>query len=130
MVTSDPIADMLIRVKNGYLAGKSEVIVPWSKLLESLAKILVETGFLSKEKIVSEGAKTLVLELKYAGKIPALTQVKRVSKPSLRVYARKDGLPRVLGGLGMAIISTPRGLMTNKKARKEGLGGEVICEVW
>jgi len=137
---NDPIADFLIRIKNGYLAKKTEVSVPYSKIKENLGKILVEEGYLEKLKIPacpagrrnpkSEIRKNLVLTLKYEKKKPALTDVQRVSKPGLRIYVDKTKIPKVLGGLGITIISTPKGLMTDKEARKKGLGGEVICKVW
>jgi len=127
---NDPIADFLIRIKNGYLAKKTEVSVPYSKIKENLGKILVEEGYLEKLKIKNEKLKIIELTLKYEGKRPALTDVQRVSKPGLRIYVDKTKIPKVLGGLGITIISTPKGLMTDKEARKKGLGGEVICKVW
>ncbi len=131
MVTADPISDMLTRIRNGYMAGKDSVAIPWSKMKEGLAKILTENGYLSKQEVKeTDGKKELVVILKYAGKTPAITEIRRVSRPSLRVYANKNNLPRVLGGMGLAVISTPKGLVTNKQARKEGMGGEVICILW
>lgn len=140
-MTSDPIAEFLTRIKNGYLARKEEVIVPYSKLKEKLAKILVEEGYLEKVKSQnskagperSRGVKSqeeLVLTLRYEGKKPALTDLQRVSKPGLRIYVGKTKIPRVLGGLGLTIVSTQEGLMTDRQARKKGWGGEVICKVW
>lgn len=126
-MVNDPISDMLIRMKNGYMAGKAEVVLPWSKLKENLAKILVKNNFLLEE---NKSDRDLILKLKYNGVVPTLTDVKRVSKPSLRIYAGKNDLPKVLSGVGVSIISTPKGLMTNKEAHKAGLGGEVICEIW
>ena len=130
---SDPIADFLIRIKNGYLAKKREVTVPYSKLKENLAKILVEEGYLKELKTQNSKLKTqkeLLLTLKYEKKKPALTDVQRVSKPGLRIHAGKTKIPKVLGGLGATIISTPQGLMVDREARKKGLGGELICKVW
>lgn len=128
---TDPIADMLIRIKNGYLARHKTVEFPYSKMKESLAEILVKTGFLAKTEVLGQKKPPLVrVTLKYEGKTPALAGVQRVSKPGLRIYAGKDKLPQVLGGLGTVIVSTPRGLMTDKEAKKLGLGGEVICKVW
>lgn len=113
------------------MARNTQVLVPWSKLKESVGLVLVKRGYLDKQTIKTEDLKkTLVLELKYDGKQPAVTDVKIVSRPSLRVYAKKSNLPKVLGGLGLAIISTPAGLMSDKEARTKGLGGEVICEIW
>lgn len=142
---SDPIADFLARIKNGYLARKKEMIVPYSKLKENLAKILVEEGYLKEGKrqkarlpslqqaggqAKSKKQDELILTLKYEGKKPALTDVQRVSKPGLRIYVGKRKIPKVLGGLGIVIISTSKGLMTDKQARKKGLGGELVCKVW
>lgn len=126
MVT-DPIADMTTRIRNGYMARNSVVPVPWSKMKENLAKILTETGYLGKFEVKE---RELILTLKYKGKSAAITEIKRISKPSLRIYAAKNNLPRVLGGMGISVISTPKGLMTNKQAWKAGVGGEVVCEVW
>ena len=123
VTTSSPISDMLIRVKNGYLAKNRDVVVPWSKIKEAIAKILVKQGYLESAEVKDH---TLFLKTKKG----SFTDVKIVSKPSLRVYVGKNDLPRVLGGLGFAIISTPFGLLTDKEARKKGLGGEVICEIW
>lgn len=127
MVTSDPISDMLTRIRNGYMARNATVAVSWSKMKESLAGILVESKYLSGVKVVDHD---LILTLRYNGKDPAITEINRISKPSLRVYTGKNKLPRVLGGMGVAIMSTPQGLMTNRQAYKKGLGGEVICELW
>lgn len=131
MVTTDPIADMLARIRNGYMAKKSSVAIPWSKMKESLAKILLDSGYISKQETKNEdGKKEIIISLKYSGKTPAVTEIKRISRPSLRIYANKNNLPRVLGGMGMAIISTPMGLLTDKDARKKSVGGEIICQVW
>lgn len=126
-MVNDPISDMLTRIRNGYLVKNQTVSLPWSKLKENLAEILVKSGYLL-EKTKEE--RDLVLKLKYNGKVPAVTNIKRISKPSLRIYAGKNKLPKVLGGAGISIISTPQGLMTNKEAYKKNLGGEVICEVF
>lgn len=112
------------------MARKTAISLPWSKMKESLAKVLTENKYLAKTEVAGRGSKkTLQLDLRYDGKIPTISSVKRISRPSLRVYVSKNQLPRVLGGLGMAIISTPIGLLTDKEARKKGLGGEVICEI-
>lgn len=130
MVT-DPIADMLIRIKNGYGARKLTVDFPWSKIKETLAQVLAKNGYVESFAIKEvNGLKVVSVTLKYEGKKPALTDLRRVSRPSLRIYANKTSIPRVLGGLGMAIISTPKGVMTDKQARKQSVGGEVICEIW
>lgn len=123
----DPISDMISRIKNGYLAGRLSVEIPWSKMKESLAKLLKESGYISE---VKKEKNSLILTLKYNGKEPGLTEIRRISRPSLRIYAAHTNLPKVLGGAGTAIISTPKGLMTNKQAKKAGVGGEVICEIW
>lgn len=124
---SDPVADCLIRIKNGYLASKHEVLVPFSNLKFNLCQLLVKEGYL---KSCETQDKWIKLGLKYEGKLPCLTEVKRISKPGLRVYRGANQLPKVLNGLGIAIISTPKGLMTGKEARKEKLGGEVMAHVW
>ncbi len=129
----DLIADFLVRIKNGYLAKKTEVSVPYSKLNENLAKILVKEGYLDQLKTETGKLKTskeLVVILKYEGKKPVLSDIKQVSKPGLRVYVRKGRIPRVLGGLGTTIVSTPQGVMPSQEAKVKGLGGEAICRVW
>lgn len=131
-MVSDPISDIITRIRNGYMAKKGAVEAPWSKTKLSLAQLLVKTNYLENVEVKQNGsaAKTLVLKLKYNRKEPAVTEIKTVSRPSLRVYVGKSHLPRVLGGLGIAVISTPMGLMSDADARKKGLGGEVICEVF
>lgn len=126
-MVSDPIADTITRIRNGYMAGNSVVEVPFSRLKQSLAELLVKANYLSQSSVKD---RTLILKLKYDQKQPAITDIKRVSKPSLRVYVGKNNLPKVLGGMGTAVISTPVGLMTDREARKKGFGGEVICEVF
>lgn len=129
-MVSDSVSDLLVRIKNGYLVNRTEVQLPWSKLSENLVKVLVTKNYLGSYEVEGKEVKNLKLMLKYNGKQPAITQIRRVSKPSLRIYAGKNNLPKVLGGLGIAIISTPAGLMVDSEARKKGLGGEVMCEVW
>ena len=123
----DPVADALIRIKNSYQVGKEEVLVKYSKLIWKLMSLLKEEGYIESCKQSKREIKVL---LKYNSRIPALSDVKRVSKPGLRVYKGAKALPRVLGGLGVAVISTPKGLMTDKEARKSGLGGEVMAYIW
>ncbi len=126
----DKVGDLLIRIKNGYMARRSEVSVLRSKLNLAICKLLVKEGFV---KECEEGEREIKIVLKYEGlsrKNPALTDVKRVSKPGRRVYMGRKLLPRVQGGLGIAIISTPKGVMTDKTARKENVGGEVMAYVW
>jgi small subunit ribosomal protein S8 len=132
MNVTDPIADMLTRVRNASLARHREVVLPGSRVKTEIARILVEEGFIASfENRVDDGHDHLVLILKYVeGKTPVVTGLKRISKPGLRVYARKTEIPRVLGGLGVAILSTSHGIMTGQQARKLNLGGEVICYVW
>lgn len=128
---TDPIADMIIRIKNGYLARKNQVEIPFSKLNGALAKILVREGYLSEtETLDTQPQKTLKVTLKYIGKQPAVTDVKRLSKPGRRAYAPANNLPRVLGGYGICILSTNKGILTDKEARKQNVGGEVLCSIW
>ena len=130
---TDPIADMLTRIRNANTSKHDTVDVPASKMKVSIADILFKEGYIEKYELVDDGNfKNIRITLKY-GKDKnekIITGLKRISKPGLRVYAGKDELPRVLGGLGIAIISTSKGLMTDRKARKENLGGEVLCYVW
>ncbi len=123
----DPIGDALIRIKNGYSVGKVSVELKFSKLIWKLMKLLQEEGYLSE---IKQDKRSVVVALKYNSRIPVLTDIKRVSKPSLRVYKGVKDLPRVLNGLGIAIVSTPKGLMTDKEARKLKVGGEVLALVW
>lgn len=127
---NDPISDMLIRLKNGYLAGKAKVAVPFSKIKEALGKILLQEGYLAGLEIGEDKFKILELTLKYEGKEPALTGVKRISKLGVRCYSSAANLPRSFPGQGITIISTPKGLMTMGEARKKKLGGEIICKIW
>lgn len=138
-MVNDPIGDTLIQIKNGYLAKKSTVIIPYSKFKHELLKLLVREGFISEVEVKKEtNKKTLTVNLKYKDTEsasgnrgePVLTDIVRVSKPGLRVYVKNNNIPRVLGGLRIAIISTPKGLMTDKQARKKKLGGELICKIW
>ncbi len=129
---TDPIADMLTRIRNAIVAKHDGVEMPASKMKEEIAKILVSEGYINEYKIEGEGVeKKLVISLKYGAKGErVITGIKRVSKPGLRVYATCDELPKVLGGLGVAIISTPKGVMTDREARKSRHGGEVLAYVW
>ena len=131
MVT-DPIADMLTRVRNANQMRDKEVEVPASKLKEEIARILKEEGFINDYKIKKNSVQnTIVLSLRYTEKRErVITGLKRISKPGLRVYVKADEVPKVLNGLGIAILSTSKGLMTDKNARKENLGGEVLAFVW
>ncbi|MBW9272701.1 MAG: 30S ribosomal protein S8 [Candidatus Thiodiazotropha endolucinida] len=130
MSMSDPIADMLTRIRNGQAAKKTTVELPSSKLKLSIANLLKNEGFLQEVSINSESKKpTLVLELRYYQGRPVIDLIKRVSRPGLRVYKGKDELPKVRGGLGVAIISTSKGVMSDRAARETGQGGEVIAYV-
>lgn len=133
-MVSDPIADFLFRIKNAYLADKKILSIPYSKMKERLAKVLAKKGFIEEVKVEpvtsSTKFKKIKITLKYKGKKPALTEVKRISKPGVRIYVKKEKIHRVLSGLGVLILSTSKGLMTGEEARRKGLGGEVICEMW
>ena len=131
---TDPVADMLTRIRNANKALHDTTSMPTSKLKEQIARLLKEEGYIRDyhvEDLDGVPYRTLVVELKYGrSRERVLTDLKRISKPGRRVYARKDRLPRVLGGMGTAIMSTSRGLVTSRTAEKEGIGGEVICFVW
>ena len=131
-VVTDTIADMLTRIRNANAMRYTEVKVPASKLKLELARILKEEGFITDYKVLEETAQGMILlTLKYGPKKErVITGLKRISKPGLRVYAKKEEVPKVLNGLGIAIISTSKGLMTDKEARKENLGGEVLAYIW
>jgi small subunit ribosomal protein S8 len=132
MNVSDPIADMLTRVRNASRARHTEVIVPASRTKREIARILVEEGFIADVREEKDGpGAVLRLQLKYVdGKVPVVSGLKRISKPGLRVYARKTDIPRVLGGLGIVIVSTSKGIMTGSQARQAELGGEILAYVW
>lgn len=129
MIT-DPISDMLTRIRNASLVSKKEVVLPYSKIKYAIAKILKEEGYIKEAKKEDIGFGQLKLELKYQNKKPAISFIKRVSKPGCRIYSPCDEIPKVLGGMGITILSTSCGLMTNKEAKKRRLGGEIICEVY
>ena len=130
-MSTDPIADIIIRIKNAHLARHSTVELPFSKIKKAIAEILVEEGYLETVTVSEAGPfKTLVLKLRYVGRLPAINEVKRLSKPGRRLYAPANKLPRALGGYGITIISTSKGVMTDKKARKENVGGELLCQIW
>ena len=132
MNVSDPIADMLTRIRNASAARHREVALPTSRVKVEIARILAEEGFIGGfETKTIDGHEQLVLALKYdEGRSPVVIGIKRISKPGLRVYARKTEIPRVLGGLGLVVLSTSRGIMTGQQARNLNLGGEVLCYVW
>ena len=133
MTMSDPIADMLTRIRNANTAKHDTVDVPASKMKLALANILLDEGYIAKYDLVEDGAfKTIHITLKYGAdkNEKVISGLKRISKPGLRVYANTEDIPKVLGGLGTAIISTNKGVVTDKEARKLGVGGEVLCFVW
>ncbi len=132
MSMTDPVADMLTRIRNANDVSKGQVDIPASNIKEEIARVLDEEGFIKGYKRIDDNKQGRIrIYLKYgANKEKVITGLKRISKPGLRVYANKDEVPKVLAGLGSAIISTSRGVMTDKDARKAGIGGEVICYVW
>jgi small subunit ribosomal protein S8 len=132
MALNDPIADMLTRIRNGIRARHSRVEMPSSKLKVEIARILKDEGYIGNYKVAEEGKKKLLrIALRYdADGVSVISSLQRVSKPGRRVYVGNKEVPRVLGGLGVAIVTTPRGVMTGKAARQSGVGGELICNVW
>ena len=132
MVMTDPVADFLTRIRNANTVCHEKVEAPASRVKKAIASILKEEGFVKDFEFVDDGKQGIIrLYLKYGeNRMRVITGIKRISRPGLRVYARKDAVPKVLGGLGIAIISTSRGIMTDRRARKEGLGGEVLCYIW
>ena len=134
---NDPIADMLTRIRNAQMAGHAVVAMPSSNIKKEIARILKEEGFIEDFEVI-EGEKasqtTLQIKIKYAGerrsRKPVITGIERVSRPGRRVYTRHDEIPWVLSGMGISILSTPKGVMTGQRARQEGVGGEILCKVW
>ena len=131
MSMTDPIADMLTRIRNGAMASHDSVVVPASKLKVELARVFKEEGYIADYEVKEEGKfKVIVISLKYdSNNKPVITKLVRVSKPGLKTYSKAKNLQKVLGGLGVAVVSTSKGLMTDRKARKENIGGEVLCYV-
>jgi len=129
---TDTIADMLTRIRNALIAKHDSVDIPASTMKQAIAQILVEEGYVKSFEIIADGEKkTIRIQLKYGpNKQRVNVGIKRISRPGLRVFARKDEMPKVLGGLGVAIVSTSRGVMTDREARKQGVGGEVLAYVW
>lgn len=127
---TDPIADFLTRIRNASKALLPSVEVPYSRLKEGIARILVREGYAAGFDVVGDKLKTLKLRLKYKGRKGVISGLRRVSRPGLRRYAGAQELPRVLGGLGVALITTPQGVMTDAEARRKNVGGEVICYIW
>lgn len=136
-MVNDPIADMLTRIRNAMMVGQSAVAMPSSKIKAEIARILLEEGFIDSYEVV-EGEKpaqlTLKIKIKYAGerrgRRPVMSGIVRVSRPGRRVYSRRSEIPWILSGLGITIMSTPKGIMTGQRARTEGVGGEILCKVW
>ena len=127
----DPIADMLTRIRNALAVKHPEVEMPSSNMKEKIAEILVNEGYIEKSEVITDGVKkTLKLTLKYFNGKPVIQGIKRVSKPGLRIFAGLDNMPRVINGLGIAVLSTTKGVMTDKEARKQHHGGEILAYVW
>jgi small subunit ribosomal protein S8 len=130
MSMSDPIADMLTRIRNAQLVEKALVVMPSSKLKVAIAKVLLDEGYIDGFRVVAgAGAGELEIALKYYAGRPVIERIERVSRPGLRVYRGRDAIPKVMNGLGVAIVTTPKGVMTDRKARQTGVGGEVLCYV-
>jgi len=130
MSMSDPIADMLTRIRNAQLVEKASVAMPSSKLKVAIAQVLQEEGYIENFKVSTDAGKSqLEIGLKYYAGRPVIERIERVSRPGLRVYRGRDAIPQVMNGLGVAIVTTPRGVMTDRKARQTGVGGEVLCYV-
>lgn len=127
MVVNSPVSDFFTRLENAVLRRRRKVSVPYSKLKEQIAKVLVKEGYLSN---VKKSKDTLILKLNYRRRKPVIMDVRIVSKPGLRIYRKRDQLPSPLGGAGISIVSTSKGIMSDKEARKKGVGGEVIAEIW
>lgn len=126
----DPISDMLSRIRNAGMARHAKVSIPHSKMKESVAHILKSEGYISDVAVEGEAIKSLILSLKYDQRRPVITGLRRISTPGLRRYVRSTEIPRVLGGMGVAIVSTPRGVMSGTDAKQQNLGGELVCYVW
>lgn len=129
MSMQDPIADMLTRIRNGQAAQKVAVTMPSSKVKTAIAQVLKEEGYIADYKVVGETKPELEVELKYFEGEAVVELIQRVSRPSLRIYKKRDELPKVMAGMGVAIVSTSKGVMTDRAARKAGMGGEIICYV-
>ena len=131
MIVTDPIADFLTRIRNAAKARKKSVEIPSSNMKVELAKILKESNFIKDFEVAEDNKQNMLkVYLKYTMGNPAITGLKKISKPGLRIYSGKDKLPRVLNGLGISVLSTSKGLLTDKQAKKESVGGEIICQIW
>jgi small subunit ribosomal protein S8 len=130
-MVNDPIGDLIVQLKNASMAGKATIVVPFSKMKYEVCKILVLEGYiLTVEQTGTEPKTNLTIGLRYKNGTPVITDLKRKSKPGLRVYVGKHSIPTVIGGMGIAVLSTPQGILTGKEARKRGTGGELLCEIW
>lgn len=129
---TDPISDMLTRIRNAYSARKSEVVVPYSKFKNNLGQVLLESGWIKNLQVKDDAKfKSLLIELKYdASGQPVITGISRISRPGQRIYRKNSDLPKLMGGLGTVIVSTSKGVMTDNVARKQKIGGEIICQIW
>ena len=130
MTSNDPIADLLTRLRNASRARKAELLVPYSRIKADITAILKKEGYITDFEVKSEGKPQLRIVNKFAGKTPAITGLKRVSRPGLRRYVGAEEIPRVLGGMGISIISTPRGVLSGREARRQKVGGELLAYVW
>jgi len=131
MAVTDPIADFLTRIRNASKARKPRVDIPASSMKKNMAEILKKQKFINDYSVIEDKKQGILrIELKYVNGLPSITGLKRISKPGLRVYKNADELPRVLNGLGIAILSTSKGLLTDKEAKKDSIGGEVVCQIW
>ena len=127
---TDPISDMLTRIRNAGAAGKAELVLPYSKFKANLAQVFLKEGFISAVNEITNDHKMLKIQLKYAEGAPVIAGIKRVSKPGQRIYLPVDRIPRANSGYGITVVSTSRGLLTDKEARKAKVGGEIVCQVW
>ena len=130
MTSNDPIADLLTRLRNSTSVRKAELLVPYSRMKADISAILKKEGYITDFEVKSEGKPQLRIVNKFAGKTPAITGLKRVSRPGLRRYVGAEDIPRVLGGMGISIISTPRGVLSGREARRQKVGGELLAYVW
>ena len=131
MSMQDPIADMFVRIRNAQARAKRETVMPASRQKAAIAEVLKAEGYINGYRVERDGVhSTMVIDLKYYGGRPVIERIQRVSRPGLRVYKTSDALPKIVGGLGVAIVSTSKGLMTDRQARAEGIGGEVLCAVY
>jgi len=130
-MSNDPIADMLIRIKNAHMAGHKEVVMPHSKMKQAIAQVLEENKYVERVEVIEKAPQNEIkLVLRYVGSLPAITEVKRISKPGRRLYASVNEIPEALGGYGITIVSTNKGVVTGQVARQNNVGGEILCQIW